>query len=294
MLELCAMGTATAIEWTDHTFNPWAGCAKVSPACANCYAEKSPGSVFRGVKWGPKAERVVSADSTWRQPLAWNRKAEREGTRPRVFCGSLCDVFEARDDLDKHRARLWRLIEATPNLTWLLLSKRPENVIDMVPRWWMPDVPAEVGGGWPSNVWIGATVEDQQRADERIPHLLRIPAPVRFLSMEPLLSAVDLAYTCFNGADSFGSMPGISWVISGGESGPRARPSNPDWFRSLRDQCRDAGVPYFLKQADIGAGLEKMPMLDGKRWAEVPGSASSGTRSSPMQSRAASSTTPRS
>ena len=288
------MGASTGIEWADKTFNPWAGCAKVSPACANCYAEKSPGSVFRGVKWGPTAERVVSADSTWKQPLAWNRKAEREGTRPRVFCGSLCDVFEARDDLDEHRSRLWDLIEQTPNLIWLLLTKRPEEVMRRIPEDWHdrkceacgvidpepeplddgdPGCPEEAMiflDGWPSNVWIGCTVEDQQRADERIPHLLRIPAPVRFLSMEPLLSAVDLAYTCFNGADSFGSMPGISWVISGGESGPRARPSNPDWFRSLRDQCRGGGVPYFLKQADIGAGLEKMPMLDGKRWAEVP------------------------
>jgi len=285
------MGDTTAIEWADHTFNPWAGCTKVSPACANCYAEKSPGSVFRGVKWGPKAERVVSADSTWRKPLAWNRKAEREGTSPRVFCGSLCDVLEARDDLDEHRARLWELIEQTPHLTWLLLTKRPEEVLRRVPvrwSWTCPSHGRDIGqpiadrgewhcgrcarpleqASWPANVWIGATVEDQQRADERIPHLLRIPAPVRFLSCEPLLGPVlldngDTSWLTCNGENKSGSdehvccmseaeggacFHGIDWVITGGESGPKARPSHPDWFRSLRDQCQAAGVPFFLKQ----------------------------------------------
>jgi len=276
------MGERSAIEWTDHTFNPWAGCTKVSPACANCYAEKSPGSVFRGVKWGPKAERVVSADSTWDNPIRWNRKAERDGTRPRVFCGSLCDVFEARDDLDEHRARLWRLIEETPNLCWLLLTKRPEEVLRRVPNFWLHDRPYfdDPGEtyGWPANVWIGCTVEDQQRADERIPHLLRIPAPVRFLSMEPLLGPVDLASGYLADVSRFtwsrqSRDPydrGIQWVIAGGESGPRARPSHPDWFRSIRDQCEAVGVPFFFKQANLGNGLEKMPALDGKVWAEVP------------------------
>ena len=246
------MSAHTEIAWTDHTFNPWTGCTKISPACAHCYAEKSPGSVFRGVKWGPKAERVVSADSTWRQPLAWNRKAKREGINRRVFCGSLCDVFEARDDLDEHRARLWGLIEATPNLCWLLLSKRPENVIDMVPRWWMPDIPSEVGGGWPANVWIGATVEDQRRADERIPYLLRIPAPVRFLSVEPLLGPVDLELHEIDIAMELGPWENVQgrldWVITGSESGPHRRPTDLAWVRSLRNQCQVARVPFFCKQ----------------------------------------------
>jgi len=314
------MGSTTAIEWADRTFNPWSGCQKVSPACANCYAEKSPGSVFRGVKWGPDAERVVSADSTWKNPLRWNRKAERDGTSPRVFCGSLCDVFEARDDLDEHRARLWDIIEQTPRLTWLLLTKRPEQIKRRVPIEWWCDKQDEGGGWyskvpieWPSNVWIGCTVEDQQRADERIPHILRIPSPVRFLSMEPLLGPVDLSGIYDPDADDryFGgdgyfpppAEPMVQWVITGGESGPKARPSHPDWFRSLRDQCQAAGVAYFHKQhgefgptpdksedvrrrLPFGRGTDEMEMglggwvragkkaagtlLDGREWRELP------------------------
>jgi len=279
------MGKTTAIEWTDHTFSPWAGCHKVSPACKNCYAEKGPLASFKGIAWGPDTPRRPMADSTWANPIRWNRAAEKAGVQRRVFCGSVCDVFEARGDLDERRARLWRLIEATPNLIWLLLTKRPEEVLRRVPVWWLEaeaegavPAPAPTACRWPSNCWIGTTVEDQQRADERIPHLLRIPAPVRFLSMEPLLGPVDLASGYLADVSRFtwsrqSRDPydrGIQWVIAGGESGPRARPSHPDWFRSIRDQCEAVGVPFFFKQANLGNGLEKMPALDGKVWAEVP------------------------
>jgi protein gp37 len=230
----------TGIEWTDHTFNPWSGCHKVSPACTNCYAAALPPAMRRGAEWGVNTERIPASDAYWRQPLAWDKAATKAGVRRRVFCASVADVFEARDDLGEHRARLFETIERTPNLDWLLLTKRPEEMVRRAPERW--------AGGWPANVWAGTTVEDQRRADERIPHLLRVPAKVRFLSCEPLLGAIDLAYTCFNGADSFGQMPGISWVIAGGESGRRARPSHPAWFRALRDQCRAAGVPFFFKQ----------------------------------------------
>lgn len=205
------MGEHTEISWCDHTFNPWIGCAKVSPACTNCYAEVStPARTARarGLElWGPKAERRVTSDTNWREPLRWNRAAERNGRRSRVFCASLADVFEDRpnpmpgfhydDVLRKARARLWRLIFETPHLDWLLLTKRPENADRLATQAWgdewgyatHDDVPV---GPWLSNVWLGTTVEDQRRADERIPHLLATPAAVRFLSCEPLLGPVDL------------------------------------------------------------------------------------------------------
>jgi len=308
------MGEQTAIEWTDHTFNPWWGCQKISPACANCYAE-GVGARFGGGErlWGRDHGIRTFGDEHWNDPIRWNRKAEKAGVSAKVFCGSMCDVFEARADLVAHRNRLWRLIGATPHLTWLLLTKRPELAQVKVPARWLPSW----NGEWPSNVWIGTTVEDQQRADERIPHLLRIPAPVRFLSCEPLLGPVDLGYwleildncSCgwrgeeqdhdecpecggtlitttgqeqsdrFHSGERYATAQGerdvdgwepISWVIAGGESGPRSRPSHPEWFRSLRDQCTAAGVPFFLKQMNIGGTLTKMPALDGRQWMEVP------------------------
>jgi len=284
------VGEQTAIEWTDHTFNPWWGCQKISPACANCYAE-GVGARFGGDDrlWGKGHAIRTFGDKHWNDPIRWDRKAAEAGVKARVFCGSMCDVFEALDDLDEHRARLWRLIEATPSLIWLLLTKRPEEVMARVPAHWSHRAGSgrgvcscginvlhggvhEVGcrNGWPDNVWVGTTVEDQQRADERIPRLLRIPAPVRFLSCEPLLGPVDLTnvrrrlfrsgeldsvWDAMTGRFGFWSddwhtheFGAVSWVIAGGESGPKARPSHPDWFRALRDQCQDAGVPYFFKQ----------------------------------------------
>lgn len=230
------MGDKTGIEWTDHTFNPWWGCAAVSPACKHCYAETLAARF--GVEWGIKAERKPASEKYWRKPVAWNAAAEKAGQRARVFCASMADVFEDRRDLDPYRARLFALIEATPWLDWQFLTKRPEAVMRLVPERWRD--------GFPHNVWMGTTVEDQRRADERIPHLLGIPATVRFLSCEPLLGAVD-----------FREVPGFNrvgldlsrwWVIAGGESGTGARPMHPNWARSLRDQCANAGVPFFFKQ----------------------------------------------
>lgn len=253
------MGENSAIEWTDHTFNPWIGCTKVSPGCDHCYAEKLA-TARLGVAWGPHAERRRAAESTWRQPLAWNRKAEREGKRARVFCASLADVFDNQVPTE-WREDLWSLIHETPHLDWLLLTKRPQNIARMLPEAW--------GDGWP-NVWLGTTVENQAEADRRIPHLRAIPAKVRFLSCEPLLGPMDLTTSlrafdhcahdgaAVNGCEGCDGSGGgdcgavtrscIGWVIAGGESGPGARSPHPAWFRSLRDQCRDAGVPFFFKQ----------------------------------------------
>lgn len=222
------MGKDSKIEWTTHTFNPWWGCTKVSEACKHCYAESWAKRVGKDV-WGPGVERRTFGDDHWKQPVRWNALAEGAVERPRVFCASMADVFEDREELDTHRFRLWDLIEATPNLDWLLLTKRPENVQARV-RW---------GTDWPSNVWIGTTVELQKRADELLPHLAKIPAKVRFISAEPLLGPLELRR--WLGAS-------IDWVITGGESGPKARPASPDWFRSLMLQCMENDVPFHFKQ----------------------------------------------
>lgn len=281
------------IEWTHHTFNPWIGCSKVSPGCENCYAETLMDTRYGRVKWGPKGTRQMTSDANWKKPLAWDKAAKTSGERHRVFCASLADVFEdfkgpilnsageelrtdgegwfgtveeahasgespvgkvwhRRANLDHVRQRLFDLIDATPNLDWLLLTKRPENVLDMTLRcqekWWFRSLLA-----CPSNVWIGTSIEDQKRADERIPHLLKIPAAVRFLSMEPLLGPVDLQPVIKDG--KFENNQGINcdWVIVGGESGQGARPCRVEWVRRIVQQCQAVGVPCFVKQ--LGANV---------------------------------------
>jgi protein gp37 len=168
-------------------------------------------------------------DAHWAEPLKWNREAARFGQRARVFCASMADVFEDRGDLDPSREKLWSLIEDTPQLDWLLLTKRPERVLETV-RWTT---------NWPRNVWLGTTVEDQESAEGRLPYLAQIPAAVRFISAEPLLSELNI--TNWLGAS-------IDWVITGGESGPHARPSSPSWFRHLLIACMEAKVPFHFKQ----------------------------------------------
>ncbi|NUP13824.1 MAG: DUF5131 family protein [Polyangiaceae bacterium] len=196
----------TSIEWTGtpmpdgtthggFTFSPWEGCTAVSPGCDNCYAETAnarwhPNEKGRASHWGKRAPRLMRSEAYWRNPFKWNRLAEKLGVRLKVFCSSVSDVFEDRRDLDGPRARLFvDVISKTPHLDWLLLTKRPQNMLTLVPAWWRDP---KFQGGWPSNVWAGTTCEDQRRADERIPYLLEVPARVRFLSCEPLLGPVDL------------------------------------------------------------------------------------------------------
>ena len=227
------MGEASLIGWTDHTFNPWIGCSKVSPGCTGCYAERLTRDRMglRGV-WGPTGERVVTSDENWRKPARWNRQAATADVRRRVFCASLGDVFEEQPVADATRPRLWELIRETPHLDWSILTKRPEHIAAKLPKDW--------GQGWP-NVWLGASVEDQRRAEQRIPELLRVPAVVHFLSVEPLLEPVTVGR--YLGPNE------ITWVIVGGESGPRFRPMDHAWARALRDECREAGVAFFFKQS---------------------------------------------
>jgi protein gp37 len=264
------MGANTGIAWTDYTFNPWIGCSRVSPACAHCYAATLANTRMKLDVWDGKERkpRHITAASTWKQPLAWNRKAEREGRRYRVFCASMADVFENRADLDDTRARLWQLIEETPSLDWLLLTKRPENATGLTPNRWN-----HYDKGFPANVWIGTSVENQHWADIRIPRLLDVPAKVRFLSCEPLLGPVKLTFGRFvpSGPYSFGGhiSRSIHWVICGGESGKGYRQMNLDWVRSLRDQCQEASIPFFYKQ---GNGLKPgmNTLLDGELVQEFP------------------------
>ena len=259
------------IEWTNHTFNPWWGCTKVSPACDHCYAETWAKRTGHNV-WGATSPRRVLSDDYWRQPLRWDRDAARVGRRSRVFCASMADVFEPRPslELDSLRQRLWRLVERTPNLDWLLLTKRPHLARRFVP--WTDT--------WPARVWLGTTVENQHFADRRIGFLLDVPCRYRFLSCEPLLGPVELS--AYIGA--------LHWVIAGGESGPRARPPLPDWIRGLTDQCVAAGVAFHFKQwgnmypqetvaaDDARAGRSFIRMskknagrvLDGRTWDELP------------------------
>lgn len=287
------MAKNSKIEWTDHTFNPWVGCTKVSPGCANCYAEARDQRFTGGKHWGKGAPRRRTSAANWKQPIKWDREARRKEVtapivmvgggdgntqvstekvipqRPRVFCASLADWLDDEVPIE-WLADLLKIIHDTPNLDWLLLTKRPQNwlkrmvrvadvleprVCDSFLKGWLlqADIPPFV----PHNVWIGTTVEDQQRADERIPALLKIPARVRFLSCEPLLSTLNLQLST-----------DIHWVICGGESGTGARPMHPDWARSLRDQCQAAGVGFFFKQWGewiAGDHVEELPDHEPKR-----------------------------
>jgi protein gp37 len=224
------MGEITGIEWTDSTFNAWIGCERVSPECDNCYADRGSKRLAaqHGLNlWG--GDRYFTVDGYWKQPATWDRAAKAAGVRHRVFCNSFGDVFERRGDLVDRRTRLLHLIEATPSLDWLLLSKRPENMIELASPVWRHE--------WPPNVWAGTTV-GVQASLKRAASLLTVPAAVRFVSCEPLLEPIDLSSV----------LGGLAWVIVGGESGPKARPFHTQWARSLRDACAANGVAFFFKQ----------------------------------------------
>lgn len=240
------MAETTGIAWTDSTFNPWIGCTKVSPGCDNCYAETLDKRHRWGgdTHWGAGKPRMRTSAANWRKPLAWNRKAAESGKPWRVFCASLADVFDNEVPRD-WRVDLWNLIEATPHLTWLLLTKRIGNFL----RIW---------SGWtpPPNVWIGATIVNQEEADRDIPKLLATPAAKRFVSYEPALGPItwrdppnDIGEPRFSYLERVdGEGPRIDWIIVGGESGPWARPFNIQWARDTVNQCRLAGVAPFVKQ----------------------------------------------
>lgn len=262
------MGENSGIQWTTHTFNPWEGCQRVSPGCQHCYAEarnhRFAGEDASKVLWGPSAPRRRTSAANWKKPIAWNKAAREAGRRDRVFCASLADVFESGVVLAQWRAELFDLIRRTPDLDWLLLTKRPENIEGMMPPYRAEDARTGAFEIWP-NVWLGTTVEDQRRADERIPVLLRMPAKVWFLSCEPLLERVVLPFASV-----------VDWVIIGGESGPGARPFALEWARDLVRQCRASGAAPFVKQLGANPIMEPGPLTvplqdsHGGDWDEWP------------------------
>jgi len=265
------MGEHSKIEWCHHTQNFWIGCARESRGCLICYAERGDAR-WGHQSWGAKGTRRRTGRDIWRNPLRWDRNAQATGLPALVFASSYSDFFE-----DHPLPNLWRpealdVITATPHLIWLLLTKRPQNVLDMVP-WSTVD--------WPGNVWVGTSVEDQDNAAERMPHLARIPAPVRFVSAEPLIGPLDLTEwmppvdddlrlsaaerAMLAPVDRYAEMGitgyeralslaprqyTVDWLITGGETGPKSKaaPAHPQWFRDLRDQATARRVPYFHKQ----------------------------------------------
>jgi protein gp37 len=321
------MAEATKIQWTDSTFNPWRGCTKIASGCANCYAEtlakRNPGTL--GI-WGPNGKRVLASDKMWREPVKWNAEAAKSGEQHRVFCASLADIFEdwkgeivdakgavlvknfwerakppanPKDfeplTLDDVRVRLFKLIDATPNLTWQILTKRPQNIRKMWPcptchamtqpgdgTWGCDACDGEgTGKGFRKNVHLLYSASDQESLEAGIGELLKCRdlVPVLGLSLEPLVGPIDLSkylqigrcksrgpspehYRCGlpkghgphphsslipTGSPWFG-LRELDWVIVGGESGHGARPCNVAWIRSIVRQCKDAGVPCFVKQ----------------------------------------------
>ena len=274
------MAETTAIEWCDATFNPWMGCTRVSPACDDCYAARSTPVRAMGIAWGPGAPRRRTAESTWEAPKRWARAAAKAGRRPRVFCASLADWLDNEVPIE-WLVDLLDLIRCTPELDWLLLSKRIGNWRKRVAEahsWCASADDSAAFHSWadawlrgtpPANVWLGATVVSQAEADRDVPKLLAVPARVRFLSVEPMLGPIVLpplrcdhgslpgpggvgGVTCpdcnGHGARNASGCLRLHWVIAGGESGPKARPSQIAWFRSLMQQCKAAGVAFHMKQ----------------------------------------------
>ena len=282
------------IEWTDHTRNFWTGCTKVSPACANCYAEaQAKRNTKTFGKWGKGAPRAWHGENARKDLVKWDSEARSEGIRRKVFANSMSDWLDDEVPIG-WLVFMLDTIRITPHLDYLLLSKRPDNfftrhqealmqcaadqphLANWLAAWWCPSG-CEEGQPHkpPHNVWIGTTVEDQKRAKERIPILLDIPARIRFLSCEPLLEPLSLEamsldphnelfrYWPMTGAHVaegynvpriYDGAQRIHWVIVGGESGPGFRPFNPDWARSLVGQCARGDTPFFMKQM---GGLRK-------------------------------------
>jgi protein gp37 len=242
------MGKETAISWTDHTFNIAWGCEKISPGCTHCYADAFSHRVGLDV-WGPGKDRRTFGEKHWSQPLAWDREARKEGRSHRVFCSSMTDWALDDPTLAAERPKLWALIRKTPHLDWQLLTKRANRIVECLPDDW--------GSGYP-NVWLGVSVEDRKHGFPRMDHLRKIPAVVRFLSVEPLLE--DLGPM---------DLTGIDWAITGGESGHHFRTMDPSWAIRVRDQCKKAGTTFYHKQGSglyPGTGVQ----LDGVVYHDFP------------------------
>lgn len=240
----------TIIAWTDATFNVAWGCMKTSPGCTNCYADDLSQRYQQSVTyWGPKSQRRVFGDEHWIQPLKWNARAEKSGKQMLVFSSSMCDLFEDHPVITQERNKLWALIRRTPRIGWQLLTKRSERIADNLPSDW--------GAAGYKNVWLGVSIENADYA-YRADDLRKIPAVVRFISYEPALGPLDNL-----------DLTGIDWVIYGGESGPKFRPEDKQWARTMLDKCKAAGVAFFHKQS-ASRFTERGIELDGKIVREYP------------------------
>ena len=300
------MAERSAIEWCDATFNPWWGCEKVSPGCAHCYAERDSKRYGYSL-FGVGHEYRFFGDAHWDQPLRWARRLPAKlGRRPRVFCASMADVFEVRRDLSETRYRLFALMAATPELDWLVLTKRPEHALDLLtsPWWWArvegtaqriheertgEDVSMTLAIHGPlPNVWLGVSIENA-RHTWRADVLREIPAAVRFVSAEPLLGSLFTYGPSVAANDqippnrtlggAIGDVPpakrpldltGIDWLIVGAESGPGARAMDENHVRELRAACAEKGIAFFYKQNAVNGRKVPLPELDGRQWTEMP------------------------
>jgi protein gp37 len=257
------VGANSKIPWTDHTFNPWWGCTRISPGCDNCYADAL--ATRYGFKLWDGAPRRFFGNAYWSKPLVWDAEAAAAGVRQKVFCGSMCDVFDgtASAELDVPREQLWQLIDQTPHLDWLLLTKRPENVRTIAPRHWLT--------GWPQNVWAMTTVENQAVAKYRLEALAAMRAPVRGISFEPLLGPINFRWApwCpmpFDRAtgktDHLDGFRLFNWAIIGCEKLPGNKPGRPcelAWVRELVAQAREACVAVFIKQLSLAGHVSTKP-----------------------------------
>ena len=285
------MGDKTGISWCDHTYNIWIGCTKVSEGCKLCYAERENKRLQWTKLWGPQGER----HRTTTQPMlmAWDRHYWKEcgacgwrgesdlfpecpecnspalrPTRQRVFVNSLSDLFEDQAELVPWRNEFWALTQICTGLDFLLLTKRPENIDRLSPREWREQ-------GWPSNIWLGISAEDQFQAEKRIRRLVRVPAAVRWISVEPMLGPVRLPAEYLSGASR------LSWIVCGGESGPGCRPMQTSWARILMAQCQAFGMPFYMKQLggafDRREQLQDLPRdLQIRQWPEAAAARSVG------------------
>jgi protein gp37 len=264
------MSEHTNIVWAHHTFSPWLGCTKVGPPCDGCYAESWAKRAGHPDLW--QGERRRTTASYWQQPIKWNRAAAAAGVRRRVF-PSLCDPFDNQVP-ERWRHDFWHRIEQTPNLDWLLLTKRPQNIPKMLPN---PETGVQPWGtGWP-NVWFGVSASNQEEVNRNIPILLATPARIYFASLEPLLGPIDLTQIKLNSGMTFNALKGgeiassssvrywrpLDLAIVGGESGSRARPMHHRWPRKIRDDCTNASVPFLFKQHGEWIGVPDLRCLLG-------------------------------
>lgn len=262
------MGDQSKIEWTDATWNPVTGCTRVSEGCRNCYIERTPAFRIAGRKFAHGTTGVQLHPERLYQPLKWKRPR-------RIFVNSLSDLFH-EDVPDDFILECLTVMAIAKHHTFQVLTKRPHRMLELVAKWCAEDIylywhafsgePREIDS-WPlPNVWLGVSIEGQATADERIPILLQTPAAKRFVSAEPLLGPVDLSAWARCACTSDGEhcalclSGGLSWVIVGGESGPGARPCDLAWIRSIKDQCKAADVPVFVKQ------LGTVPMMNEQEW----------------------------